>query len=38
LPQLPAVEVRQTPMPSQVRAGVNVVPEHVDAPHTVPIA
>jgi hypothetical protein len=38
LPQLVAVEVRHTPMPSQVRAGVNVVPVQIEASQVVPIA
>jgi hypothetical protein len=38
LPQLVAVTVRQMPAPSQVRAGVNVVPAHVDAAQVVPLA
>ena len=33
-----AVLVRQTPAPSQVRAGVNAVPTQVDATHVVPVA
>ena len=37
-PQFVAVEVPQVPAPSQVRAGVNVVPLHVDAAQVVPIA
>jgi hypothetical protein len=35
---LVAVLVRQTPAPSQVRAGVNVVPAQVDATQVVPMA
>ena len=37
-PQLPAVDVPHAPAPSQLRAGVKVVPLHVDAAHVVPIA
>ena len=33
-----AVDVRQVPAPSQVRAGVNVVPEQVDATQVIPMA
>lgn len=33
-----AVEVRHVPAPSQVRAGVKVVPTHVEAPQVVPLA
>jgi hypothetical protein len=35
---LVAVVVRQVPAPSQVRAGVNVVPEQVDATQVIPMA
>jgi hypothetical protein len=37
-PQFVAVEVPHVPAPSQVRAGVNVVPLQVDAAQVVPIA
>ena len=37
-PQVVAVVVRQVPAPSQVRAGVNVVPLQVDAAQVVPMA
>ena len=37
-PQLPPVTVRQVPAPSQVRAGVNMVPMHIDAAQVVPLA
>jgi hypothetical protein len=37
-PQLVAVAVPHVPVPLQVRAGVNVVPLHVDAAQVVPIA
>jgi len=37
-PQLPALVVPHVPAPSQARAGVNVVPLHVDAAQVVPIA
>jgi hypothetical protein len=33
-----AVAVPQVPAPSQVRAGVNVVPEQVEAAQVVPLA
>jgi hypothetical protein len=35
---LVAVVVRQTPAPSQVRAGVKFVPAQVDATQVVPMA
>jgi len=37
-PQLAALDVPHVPAPSHVRAGVNVVPLHVDAAHVDPIA
>jgi hypothetical protein len=37
-PQVVEVVVWQVPLPLQVRAGVNVVPEQVEATHTVPVA